>query len=39
MYNFADVGMYVVVYPGDGSPESNQLSLMTTDAQGKPQSQ
>jgi hypothetical protein len=39
MYNFADVGMLVVVYPGDGSPVSNQLSLITTDDQGKPQSQ
>jgi hypothetical protein len=39
MYNFADVGMLVVVYPGDGSPVSKQLSLITTDDQGKPQSQ
>jgi lipoprotein-anchoring transpeptidase ErfK/SrfK len=38
MYNFADVGMLVVVYPGDGSPVSNQLSLMTTDDQGSPHS-
>jgi hypothetical protein len=39
MYNFADVGMYVVVYSGDGSPVSNQLSQITTDDQGKPQSE
>lgn len=39
MYDFADVGMLVVVYPGDGSPVSNQLSLMTTDDQGIPHSQ
>ena len=39
MYDFADVGMLVVVYPGDGSPVSNQLSLMTTDDQGTPHSQ
>lgn len=38
MYDFADVGMLVVVYPGDGSPVSNQLSLMTTDDQGTPHS-
>jgi lipoprotein-anchoring transpeptidase ErfK/SrfK len=38
MYNFADVGMLVVVYPGDGSPMSNQVSLMTTDDQGTPHS-
>jgi lipoprotein-anchoring transpeptidase ErfK/SrfK len=39
MYNFADVGTYVVVYSGDGSPVSNQLSQITTDDQGKPQSE
>jgi hypothetical protein len=39
MYDFADTGMLVVVYPGDGSPASNQLSLMTTDDQGTPHSQ
>jgi hypothetical protein len=39
MYDFADTGMLVVVYPGDGSPVSNQLSLMTTDDQGTPHSQ
>jgi hypothetical protein len=39
MYNFADVGMYVVVYAGDGSPVSNQVSQITTDDQGKPQSE
>ena len=33
-----DVGMLVVVYPGDGSPVNNQLSLMTTDDQGTPHS-
>ena len=36
MYNFADVGMPVVVYPADGSPVANQLSLSTTNDQGEP---
>jgi hypothetical protein len=36
MYNFADVSMPVVVYPADGSPVANQLSLTTTDDQGNP---
>jgi lipoprotein-anchoring transpeptidase ErfK/SrfK len=36
MYNFADVGMPVVVYPADGSPVANQLSLTTTNDQGEP---
>jgi lipoprotein-anchoring transpeptidase ErfK/SrfK len=39
MYNFADLGMMVLVYPGDGAPVANQLSLMTTDEQGVPHSQ
>lgn len=36
MYNFADVGMPVIVYPGDGSSVANQLSKVTTDDQGNP---
>jgi hypothetical protein len=36
MYNFADVGMQVLVYPWDGSPVANQLSLTTTNDQGEP---
>jgi hypothetical protein len=39
MYNFADQGMMVLVYPGDGAPAANQLSQMTTDDQGVPHSQ
>jgi len=31
MYNFAFVGMPVVVYPADGSPVANQHSHTTTD--------
>jgi len=38
MYNWADVGMPVIVYPGDGSSVSNQLSKITTDDQGNPKS-
>jgi lipoprotein-anchoring transpeptidase ErfK/SrfK len=38
MYSWADVGMSVVVYPGDGSSVSNQLSKITTDDQGNPKS-
>lgn len=38
MYNWADLGMPVIVYPGDGSPIANQLSLITTDDQGNPKS-
>ena len=36
MFNWADEGTPVDIYPGDGSPVSNQLSLMTTDDQGNP---
>jgi lipoprotein-anchoring transpeptidase ErfK/SrfK len=36
MYNWSDVGTPVDVYPGDGSPVANQLSLITTDDQGNP---
>jgi hypothetical protein len=32
------VGMPVIVYPGDGSSVSNQLSKITTDDQGNPKS-
>jgi lipoprotein-anchoring transpeptidase ErfK/SrfK len=38
MYNWAPVGMPVIVYPGDGSPVSNQLAQITTDDQGTPKS-
>jgi lipoprotein-anchoring transpeptidase ErfK/SrfK len=38
MYNWADIGMPVIVYPGDGSSVANQLSLITTDDQGNPRS-
>ena len=36
MYDWAPVGMPVIVYPGDGSPMANQLSQITTDDQGTP---
>jgi hypothetical protein len=36
MYNWADIGMPVIVYPGDGSSVANQLSQMTTNDQGVP---
>lgn len=38
MFNWAPVGMPVIVYPGDGSPVANQLSKITTDDHGNPQS-
>jgi lipoprotein-anchoring transpeptidase ErfK/SrfK len=38
VYNWAPLGMPVVVYPGDGSSVANQLSQVTTNAQGVPQS-
>jgi hypothetical protein len=38
MYNWAQVDMPVIVYPGDGSTVANQLSLITTNDQGVPQS-
>lgn len=36
MFNWADEGTPVDIYPGDGSPVSQQLALMTTDDQGNP---
>jgi lipoprotein-anchoring transpeptidase ErfK/SrfK len=36
LFNWADVGTPVIVYPGDGSPVSNQLAQMSTDNQGTP---
>ena len=36
MYDWADVGTPVIVYPGDGSPPAQQLSQITTDPQGHP---
>jgi lipoprotein-anchoring transpeptidase ErfK/SrfK len=38
MYSWADVGMPVIVFPGDGSSPANQLSQMTTNDQGVPHS-
>jgi lipoprotein-anchoring transpeptidase ErfK/SrfK len=38
MYNWAPLGMPVVVFPGDGTPVANQLSQMTTDSNGTPKS-
>jgi len=38
MYNWAPVGMPVIVYPGDGSPVANQIAQITTDDQGTPKS-
>ncbi|HZV48809.1 MAG TPA: L,D-transpeptidase family protein [Candidatus Dormibacteraeota bacterium] len=36
MYQWAPIGMPVVVYPGDGSPVANQLAQITTNSQGVP---
>lgn len=36
MFNWAQPGMAVVVYPGDGSPVANQMTQITTDSQGVP---
>jgi hypothetical protein len=36
MYSWADVGMPVIVYPGDGSSVANQLAQITTNDQGIP---
>jgi lipoprotein-anchoring transpeptidase ErfK/SrfK len=38
MYNWADVGMPVIVYPGDGTSVANQLAQITTNDQGIPDS-
>ena len=38
MYQWAAVGMPVIVYPGDGSPVANQLAQITTNDQGVPHS-
>lgn len=38
MYEWAAVGMPVIVYPGDGSSVANQLSKITTDDSGNPRS-
>ncbi len=35
-YNWVNVGTQMVVYPGDGTSVQNQLSQITTDAQGNP---
>jgi hypothetical protein len=36
LYNWAAIGMPVIVYPGDGSSVANQLSQITTNDQGVP---
>jgi hypothetical protein len=36
MYNWAAIGMPVIVYPGDGTSVANQLSEMTTNDAGVP---
>jgi lipoprotein-anchoring transpeptidase ErfK/SrfK len=36
MYNWADIGTPVIVYPGNGQPVSEQISEVTTDDQGNP---
>jgi hypothetical protein len=36
VYNWAEIGTPVVVYEGDGSAVSNQVSKITTDDQGNP---
>jgi hypothetical protein len=38
MFNWANVGMPVIVYPGDGSAVANQMSKITTDDAGNPKS-
>jgi lipoprotein-anchoring transpeptidase ErfK/SrfK len=36
LFNWGDVGTPIIVYPGDGSPVTNQMKQMTTDDQGVP---
>ena len=36
MYTWVDIGMPVIVFPGDGSSVANQVSQMTTNDQGVP---
>src|SRR5579875_1409697 len=36
IFNWAEVGMPVIVYPGDGTPVANQVAQITTDSQGNP---
>jgi hypothetical protein len=36
VYSWADLGTPVDVYPGDGTPVANQLTMTTTDDQGNP---
>lgn len=36
LYGWADIGIPVIVYPGNGQPVSEQLSEITTDAEGNP---
>lgn len=38
MYNWAQTGTPVIVYPGDGSPTATQLAAITTNDQGVPDS-
>ena len=36
LFGWAEVGTPVILYPGDGTPVSNQLNQITTDDQGNP---
>ena len=36
LYNWAEIGTPVVIYPGDGSPVADQLKQKTTDDDGSP---
>jgi L,D-transpeptidase catalytic domain len=36
LYNWTEVGLPVILYPGDGRPVAEQLAQMTTDDQGVP---
>lgn len=36
LFHWADVGTPVIVYPGDGTPVSNQMDQISTDDQGNP---
>jgi L,D-transpeptidase catalytic domain len=38
MFEWADLGMPVIVYPGDGSSVANQVAKITTDDSGNPRS-
>ena len=36
LYNWAELGTPVIVYPGDGSPAADQVAKQTVNAQGEP---